>query len=147
MSPADLYIAIWLLSHSALSAPYGAEVCLNGSAPPLCSIQISSGSLPLFGSLYDGDYPLPAAQGFPNWFFSYQDRTSHEVTPPGSCTESSEPSQDLATPSIFTFPPIRLPPTPFDRTPVTASPSSSLPLKPRPDLCVFRRSPFSRTTG
>jgi len=59
----------------------------------------------LFGSLYDGDYPLPPAQGFPDWFFSYQDRMSHEVTPPGTCSESSEPSQNRATPSIFNFSP------------------------------------------
>lgn len=105
MSPADLYVALWLLPHAALGASYGGQVCADVSAAPVCSVQISYGSLPMFGSLYDGDYPLPAAQDFPNWFFSYQDRTSHEVTPPGSCTESSEPSQDLATPSIFTFPP------------------------------------------
>ncbi len=103
MSTADLYIAIWLLSHSALSAPYGAEVCLNGSAPPLCSAQISSASLSLFGSLYDGDYPLPPAQGFPDWFFSYRDRTSHEATDPGSCSESSGATLDAVRPSVFTF--------------------------------------------
>ncbi len=84
MSPADLYIALWLLSHSALGAPYSGDVCLNGTTPPLCPIQIFSGSLPLFGSLYDGDYPLSPAQGFPDWFFSYRDRTSHDATPPGS---------------------------------------------------------------
>jgi hypothetical protein len=105
MSPADLYVALWVLSQSTLSAPYGGEVCLNGGTPPLCSIQISSGSLPLFGSLYDGEYPLPLAQGFPNWFFSYQDRTTHRTAPPASCTDSSKPTLDGATPSIFTFSP------------------------------------------
>ncbi len=69
MSPADLYVALWLLSLSAQGAPYSGEVWLNGTTPPLCSVQISSGSLPLFGSSYDGEYPLPPAQGFPEWFF------------------------------------------------------------------------------
>lgn len=115
MSPADLYVSSWLLSQFALSAPYGGEVCLNGSAPPLCSIQISSAGLPLFGSLYDGDYPLPPAQGFPNWFFINQDRTSHDATLPGSCSESSEHAVDGATTSIFTFSPDS-PPTQTNRS-------------------------------
>lgn len=105
MSATTLYVALWLLSHSALGAPYTGEVCLNGTTPPLCSIQISSGSLPLFGTLYDGDYPLPPAQGFPDWFFSYQDRNTHGTAPPASCTDSSKPRRDDATPSIFTFSP------------------------------------------
>lgn len=105
MSPADLYVALWLLSHSALGASYSGEVCLNCTTASLYSVQISSGSLPLFGSLYDGDYPLPPAQGFPDWFFSYKDQTSHEAAPPASCSESSEPVLDGATPSIFTFSP------------------------------------------
>lgn len=103
MSPADLYIALWLLSHSAASVPYSGFICSNSSTPPICTAQISSASLPFFGSLYDGDYSLPPAQGFPNWFFSYQDRTSHEVTPPESYGESSEPTLDGETPRIFTF--------------------------------------------
>lgn len=103
MSPADLYVALWLLSHSALSVPYSGQVCSNTSTPPLCTAQISSASLPLFGSLYDGDYPLPPAQGFPDWFFSYRDRPSHAVSPPGSCGESSGPTMDGVSPSIFTF--------------------------------------------
>lgn len=105
MSRADLYVALWLLSHSVLSVPYSEEVCLNGSTARLCSTQISSGSLPLFGSLYDGDYPLPPAQGFPDWFFSYKDRTKHGTAPPSSCTDSSQPTLDGVTPSIFTFSP------------------------------------------
>lgn len=105
MSPAELYVALWLLSHSALSVPYSGYICSNPSTPSLCSAEISSGSLPLFGSPYDGDYHLPPAKGFPNWFFSYQDRTSHDAAPPASCSESSEPMQDSATPSIFTFSP------------------------------------------
>lgn len=105
MSATTLYIALWLLSHSALGAPYSVELCLNGTAPPLCSVEISSASVPLFGSLYDGDYPLPPAQGFPDWFFSYQDRTTHGTAPPSSCTDSSTPTLDDATPSIFTFSP------------------------------------------
>lgn len=105
MSPADLYVALWLLSLSAQGAPYSGEVCLNGTTPALCSVQISSGSLPLFGSLYDGEYPLPPTQGFPEWFFSYRDRTSHDATHPGSCSESSEHVLNGATPSIFTFSP------------------------------------------
>ena len=103
MSPADLYVALWVLSQSTLSAPYGAEVCLNGGTPPLCSIQISSGNLPLFGSLYDGDYPLPPAQGFPDWFFSYRDRTSHDGNLSGDYREFSGPTPDSVSPSIFTF--------------------------------------------
>ena len=103
MSPADLYVALWLLSHSALSVPYSGSICSNTSAPPLCTAQISSASLPFFGSLYDGDYPLPPAQGFPDWFFSYWDRTSHEITPRESCRESSRPTMDDVRPSIFTF--------------------------------------------
>jgi hypothetical protein len=59
----------------------------------------------LFGSLYDGDYPLPRAQGFPDWFFSYRDRTSHDATHPGSRSESSEDVLNAATPSIFNFSP------------------------------------------
>lgn len=105
MSPAELYVALWLLSHSALSVPYSEYVCSNSSTPPLCTAQISSASLPLFGSLYDGHYPLPPAQGFPDWFFSYKDQTSHEAAPPASCSESSEPIQNSAAPSIFTFSP------------------------------------------
>lgn len=105
MSPADLYIALWLLSPSVLSVPYSGNVCYNSSTPPLCTAQISSASLPLFGSLYDGDHPLSPAQGFPDWFFSYNDRASNEVTPPGSCSESSAPIMDGARPSIFTFSP------------------------------------------
>ncbi len=105
MSPADLYVALWLLSHSALSVAYSEYVCSNSSTPPLCTAQISSASLPLFGSLYDGEYPFPPAQGFPNWFFSYQDRTSHAVALPASCTESPAPTLDGATPSLFTFSP------------------------------------------
>lgn len=103
MFPADLYVALWLLSHSALSVPYNGCVCSNPSTPPLCSAQISSGSLPLFGSPYDGDYPLPPAQGFPNWFFSYEDRPSQHAVPPASCSDSLKPALDGATPSIFTF--------------------------------------------
>lgn len=105
MSPADLYVALWLLSHSALTVPYSGYICSNASTPPPCSAQISPGNLPLFGSLYDGDYPLPPAQGFPDWFFSYRNRASQEVTPPGNCIESSAPRPDGATPSIFTFSP------------------------------------------
>lgn len=105
MSAADLYVALWLLPHAALGASYGGQVCADVSAAPVCSVQISYGSLPLFGSLYDGDYPLPPAQGFPDWFFSYKDQTSHEAAPPASCSESSEPIQNSATPSIFTFSP------------------------------------------
>lgn len=101
--PADLYIALWLLSHTALAAPYSGEVCLNGTTPPLCSIQITSGSLPLFGSLYDGDYTLPPAQGFPDWFFAYKDRMKYDAVPPASCSDSRESSQDSARPPIFTF--------------------------------------------
>ncbi|ALA59448.1 hypothetical protein NITMOv2_3049 [Nitrospira moscoviensis] len=101
MSPADLYIALWLLSHSPLSVPYSGYVCSNTSIPPLCSAQISSASLPVFGSLYDGDYPFPAAQGFPDWFFSYKD-TKHDAVPPVSCSDSTKSSQGGATPSIFT---------------------------------------------
>lgn len=103
MFPADLYIALWLLSHSALSVSCSGYVCSNSSTPPLCTAQISSASLPLFGSLYDGDYPLPPAHGFPDWFFSYKDRTSHDVNPPTSCSESSEHTLNRETPSIFTF--------------------------------------------
>ncbi len=105
MSLADLYIALWLLSHSVLTVPYSEYACSNSSSPPLCSAQISSASLPLFGSLYDGDYPLPPAQGFPNWFFSYRDRTAHAVSHPGTCGQSSQPRLDGKTPSIFTFSP------------------------------------------
>lgn len=105
MSPVDLYVALWLLSHSTLSVPYSGDACSNGSTPPVCSAQISSASLPLFGSLYDGDYPLPPAQGFPGWFFSYQDRTTHGTVPPVSCTDSSKPTLEGATPSILTFSP------------------------------------------
>jgi hypothetical protein len=103
MSPADLYVALWLLSHSALSVSYTEQVCSNASPPPLCTAQISSASLPLFGSLYDGEYPLPPAQGFPDWFFSYRDKTSHQITPRESCSESSGPTMDGVRPSIFTF--------------------------------------------
>ncbi len=71
----------------------------------MCYFQNYSGDLPLFGSLYDGEYPLPPAQGFPDWFFSYQDRTTHGTAPPSSCTDSSTPTLDDATPSIFTFSP------------------------------------------
>ncbi|CAE6732614.1 conserved hypothetical protein [Nitrospira defluvii] len=105
MSPADLYIALWLLSHSAASVPYSRFICSNSSTPPLCTAQISSASLPFFGSLYDGDYPLPPAQGFPGWFFSYQDRKTHGTAPPASCTDSSKPTLDGGTPSMFTFSP------------------------------------------
>lgn len=59
----------------------------------------------MFGSLCDGDYPLPPVQGFPDWFFSYRDRTSHDATHPGSCSEPSEHVPNGATPSIFTFSP------------------------------------------
>jgi hypothetical protein len=75
----------------------------------VCFFQTYSGDLPLFGSLYDGDYPLPPAHGFPDWFFSYKDRTSHDVTPPTSCSESSEHTLNRAAPSIFTFSPDRTP--------------------------------------
>ena len=105
MSPADLYIALWLLSHSAISVPYSGYVCPNSCTPPLCTAQIFSASLALFGSLYDGDYPLPPAHGFPDWFFSYQDRTSHAAAPPASCNESPATGLEGATPSIFTFSP------------------------------------------
>lgn len=105
MSLADFYVALWLLSHSALSVAYSEYVCSNSSTPPLCTGQISSASLPLFGSLYDGDYPLPPAQGFPDWFFSYRDRTSHDATIPGSCSESSGHALNGTTPPIFTFSP------------------------------------------
>lgn len=105
MSPADLYIALWLLPHTALGASYCGQVCADVSAAPVCSVQISYGSLPLFGSLYDGDYPLPPAHGFPDWFFSYQDRTSHAAAPPASCNESPATGLEGATPSIFTFSP------------------------------------------
>ena len=107
MSAADLYIALWLLSHSVLCAPHSGYVCCDSSTSPLCTAQISSASLPLFGSLYDGDYPLPPAQGFPDWFFSYRDRTSHEVTPAGD--KSSDHALNGATSSIFTFYPDRSP--------------------------------------
>jgi hypothetical protein len=105
MSPADLYIILWLLSPSALSTPYSAEACLNGTKVPLCSAQTSYASLPLFGSLYDGDYPLPPARGFPDWFFSYQDRTSHDGASPASCSDSLKSALDGETLSIFTFSP------------------------------------------
>ena len=101
MPLADLYIALWLLPHCALSPDYTGENCLNGSTAPLCSVQISSGNLPLF----DGNYPLPPAQGFPDWFFSYQDRTTHGTAPPASYTDSSKAALDSATPSIFTVSP------------------------------------------
>lgn len=71
----------------------------------MCYFQNYSGDLPLFGSLYDGEYPLPPAQGFPNWFFSYQDLKTHGTAPPASCTDSSKPTLDDAPPSIFTFSP------------------------------------------
>jgi len=103
MSPADLYVALWLLSHSGLCAPHSGYVCCHSSTSPLCTAKISSASLPLFGSLYDGDYPLPPAQGIPDWFFSYRDKTSHQITPRESCSESSWPTMDGVRPSIFTF--------------------------------------------
>lgn len=109
MFPANLYVALWLLSHSAVNVPYSGFIRSNSSTPALCSIQISSGSIPLFGSLYDGDYPLPPAQGFPDWFLSYRDRPSHAVSPPGSCGELSGPTMDGVSPSIFTFPTDSLP--------------------------------------
>ncbi len=71
----------------------------------MCYFQNYSGDLPLFGSLYDGEYPLPPAQRFPDRFFSYRDRTAHHDTPPTSCSESSEHALDGPTPSIFTFSP------------------------------------------
>lgn len=103
MFPGDLCVALWLLSHSALSVPYSGYVCSNASTAPLCSAQISSRSLPLFGSLYDGDYHLPPTQGFPDWFFSYKDRMKQDAAPPASCRESSRPTMDDVRPSIFTF--------------------------------------------
>lgn len=71
----------------------------------MCYFQNYSGDLPLFGSLYDGDYPLPPARGFPDWFFSYQDRTSHDGASPASCSDSLKSALDGETLSIFTFSP------------------------------------------
>ncbi len=114
MSATTLYVALWLLSYSVLSAPCG-EVCLDGTADHLRSVQIFSGSVPLLGSLYDGDYPLPPAQGFPDWFFSYGDRTKRDAASPASCGDSLKSALDGETLSIFTFSPDP-PPTQTDRS-------------------------------
>lgn len=102
-----LYISLLLLQALPLSRPHDNEVCTPTPNLSVCYFQNYSGELPLFGSLYDGDYPLPPAQGFPDWFFYYRDRTSHEVTPAGD--KSSDHALNGATSSILTFYPDRSP--------------------------------------
>jgi len=103
VSIAQLHISLLLLQ--PLSLPHDNQVCTPTPNLSVCYFQTYSGDLPLFGSLYDGDYPLPPAQGFPDWCFSYRDRTSHGATSPGSCSELSEHALNGATPSSFTFSP------------------------------------------
>lgn len=103
VSIAQLYISLLLLQ--PLSLPHDNQVCTPTPSLSVCYSQTISASLPLFGSMYDGDNPFPTAEGFPDWFFSYRDRTSHDASHPGSYSQSSEHVLNGTTPSIFTFSP------------------------------------------
>lgn len=103
VSVAQLYISLFLLPGLPLNLPLDNQVCAPTPSLSVSYSQTYLGSLPLFGSLYDGDYPLPPVQGIPDWFFSYRDRTSHDGNLSGDHREFSGRTPDSVSPSIFTF--------------------------------------------